>query len=939
MKVSESNKTEEEQGEKEENTNQLQYKNTIENNSVQNVSDKTIKELLKLCPSYCKETKIFCTTLDKLTVEEAYNKILTMKLTNKELLYFLNIMNKFPKNIEIDNLLYIKAQSTDKYISQVMVSYFTLCIKYFYNTGEFSSSLSYKHKIQIYLRFLYVFENDLSKEMAVYNAFKMFLREEYLKPFLTNKSYRKFPFLKEFLVDFSDRMKEETVRIGYECEEYRPLVFSLYSNPWIYSWSNWHKLSHTFYYRSLQPFTEGEIEKDLEEIDDFYEELLVELEEYENLNFDKISVKYYDDFIGRKIREKREFLNVILEINQNRKIPEDADLRKIRLCKGISLAAVGEFLCKERNIEMLQKWTETFDFREMNILKALRLFLESFQMSGESQVISRVLTVFTEKYVGGERNLIEAHFKVAYSFIFLNTMLYKANIEKRMSFDEYYSKAENEVYKQEEMREFYDQIRSKEIKMPIEWVDGFDKFLLYKAVSEEEQQIDFNSSEAIISCYKHIFLNNLEYFYSMEVEKFFKLCTLFDQRAVFTGFLSRMEGNLSKMLQGMKCLFQSEILCEDLTNKFAFLLEKIERPKTQSVLKNLFVSKGKIQVLSPFASLFTELCNCRFESGEICNMNLKSLSKVENQFVGSFVNILMVENASLVSDLSFVDSSIKMKIVGKNHEKINLLSTAEKFEFYKLYFQHERPLTDCIYNQFMQCVLSDFQINKQLNNETDAFSAYCTASSLLEVDDFYKVIFVKENLGGFCEKKEVFYEEVFQGELSNFENVLRFFNANHKSVFNLKFAKNIHRDCCPLKIAEFCDMHKIGYLLAKMSFFSDSKVSNYTFYVLNYLSDSLVLFSRIISFVTTHSFYINSKEAVINIKLLMKILNSRIKNTNKICCDKFEGDFSTKEFANNLYKLGYVNKSTIDLLEKLDGNKNNNDIEHNNETSQKIYEL
>lgn len=56
---------------------------------------------------------------------------------------------------------------------------------------------------------------------------------------------------------------------------------------------------------------------------------------------------------------------------------------------------IGEYLGKKKdfNIQVLQEYVKSFDFSHTDILGALRMFLESFRLPGESQQIDRIVEV------------------------------------------------------------------------------------------------------------------------------------------------------------------------------------------------------------------------------------------------------------------------------------------------------------------------------------------------------------------------------------------------------------------------------------------------------------------------------------------------------------------------------------------------------------------
>ncbi|KAL0350855.1 UNVERIFIED_CONTAM: ARF guanine-nucleotide exchange factor GNOM [Sesamum radiatum] len=82
----------------------------------------------------------------------------------------------------------------------------------------------------------------------------------------------------------------------------------------------------------------------------------------------------------------------------------------------------------------------TFDFRDMNLDIALRIFLDTFRLPGESQKIQRVLEAFAESYFEQAPNILankDAALLLSYSLIMLNTDQHNAQVKKKMSEEDF----------------------------------------------------------------------------------------------------------------------------------------------------------------------------------------------------------------------------------------------------------------------------------------------------------------------------------------------------------------------------------------------------------------------------------------------------------------------------------------------------------------------
>lgn len=87
---------------------------------------------------------------------------------------------------------------------------------------------------------------------------------------------------------------------------------------------------------------------------------------------------------------------------------------------------LGDFLGDpdEFCLQVLDEFARTFDFSDMAIDGALRVFLESFRLPGEAQKIHRVLEAFAERYHAQSKGILaskDVAFVLSYSVIMLNT--------------------------------------------------------------------------------------------------------------------------------------------------------------------------------------------------------------------------------------------------------------------------------------------------------------------------------------------------------------------------------------------------------------------------------------------------------------------------------------------------------------------------------------
>ncbi|KAI7754916.1 hypothetical protein M8C21_027026 [Ambrosia artemisiifolia] len=127
-------------------------------------------------------------------------------------------------------------------------------------------------------------------------------------------------------------------------------------------------------------------------------------------------------------------------------LPETLDPMSVacflRYTSGLDKNLVGEYLGghDQFSVDVLQEYAKTFDFQEMNLDTALRVFLETFRLPGEAQKIQRVVEAFAERYFEQSPNMFadkDAALLLSYSLILLNTDQHNAQVKKKMTEDDF----------------------------------------------------------------------------------------------------------------------------------------------------------------------------------------------------------------------------------------------------------------------------------------------------------------------------------------------------------------------------------------------------------------------------------------------------------------------------------------------------------------------
>ncbi|XP_013395195.1 Golgi-specific brefeldin A-resistance guanine nucleotide exchange factor 1 isoform X4 [Lingula anatina] len=139
---------------------------------------------------------------------------------------------------------------------------------------------------------------------------------------------------------------------------------------------------------------------------------------------------------------------------------------------------IGEYISKKKNHAVLEAFVKDFNFDDIRLDEALRMYLETFRLPGEAPVISYLLEHFAEhwhKSNGEPFANVDAAFTLAYAVIMLNTDQHNHNVKKQnvpmtvQEFKRNVSKVNGgEDFDQEMLEEIYTAIKGDEILLPEE---------------------------------------------------------------------------------------------------------------------------------------------------------------------------------------------------------------------------------------------------------------------------------------------------------------------------------------------------------------------------------------------------------------------------------------------------------------------------------------
>ncbi|GLH14697.1 Golgi-specific brefeldin A-resistance guanine nucleotide exchange factor 1 [Gryllus bimaculatus] len=139
---------------------------------------------------------------------------------------------------------------------------------------------------------------------------------------------------------------------------------------------------------------------------------------------------------------------------------------------------IGEYISNRSNLTVLDCFVKSFDFTDTRIDEALRLYLETFRLPGESPLISLIMEHFAEhwhKCNGEPFANADAAFTLAYAVIMLNVDQHNYNVKRQnnpMTIEEFKKNLKNvnggQDFDQDMLDDIYHSIKNEEIVMPAE---------------------------------------------------------------------------------------------------------------------------------------------------------------------------------------------------------------------------------------------------------------------------------------------------------------------------------------------------------------------------------------------------------------------------------------------------------------------------------------
>ena len=171
---------------------------------------------------------------------------------------------------------------------------------------------------------------------------------------------------------------------------------------------------------------------------------------------------------------------------------------------------LGEYISKRSNEGILHAFIDLFDFKGLRVDEALRQLLHSFRLPGESQLIERIVTEFSEQYFNQAQPEgiadKDAIFVLVYAVIMLNTDQHNPNLKgaKRMAIEDFAKNLRGvnggKDFESEYLQAIFTSIKTREIILPEEHADRHAYDHAWK-----ELLIKIQSTSDLVICDTNIF--------------------------------------------------------------------------------------------------------------------------------------------------------------------------------------------------------------------------------------------------------------------------------------------------------------------------------------------------------------------------------------------------------------------------------------------------
>eukprot|EP01130_Rhizamoeba_saxonica_P012880 TRINITY_DN5472_c0_g2_i1.p1 TRINITY_DN5472_c0_g2~~TRINITY_DN5472_c0_g2_i1.p1 ORF type:complete len:792 (-),score=153.55 TRINITY_DN5472_c0_g2_i1:123-2243(-) len=198
----------------------------------------------------------------------------------------------------------------------------------------------------------------------------------------------------------------------------------------------------------------------------------------------------------------------------------------LRNNRGLSKKKIGIYLGKNKdfNKKVYREYCRTFKMNSANYLEDFRFFFESYLIPGEAEIISRLLTIWSEEYYEVRKDIpgypvksADGLYFLSYCIIMANVSLHNPNMtdKDRMSYNQFISSLEDENdgdnFPEQFLYDIYHGIANDEIKLPEDYLlENHIKEYAWKRLDLHHRERDntpYKKTNSLLSYYDHTVFN------------------------------------------------------------------------------------------------------------------------------------------------------------------------------------------------------------------------------------------------------------------------------------------------------------------------------------------------------------------------------------------------------------------------------------------------
>ena len=210
---------------------------------------------------------------------------------------------------------------------------------------------------------------------------------------------------------------------------------------------------------------------------DTLQELFIETNEKIDNNLKKkYELQTAAEKFNYKIKSGISYLKKVGYLNIGTPVDTQAKnmVKFLRYTSSLKKKNIGDFLGENTELskKTLKYFGESFDFKNIHIIQAMRIFLSTFQLPSEGQQIDRILESFSNKYFLDNKNSFfpnsDCVFYLTYAIMILQTELHNPNVKNKMSPERFIKIFEAKEYQnltREYLEDIYEQIQEEPLSL------------------------------------------------------------------------------------------------------------------------------------------------------------------------------------------------------------------------------------------------------------------------------------------------------------------------------------------------------------------------------------------------------------------------------------------------------------------------------------------